>query len=237
MMKKIFCISLILIIAIMLLPGCANNESQSATTTVKGEGSQQPQASSSTSAQASESSGSQASKIKPEQLISKEDANKLIGEAVKAGVDDEYPQLGLSSCYYAPENQDSKNYLQISILQKKEQQGGQSGGSESSSQPSASSSQSQSSGQQSESGGSGGGEEMSPKNLYEGFKKIFMDANAAVTGHIGDDIFISGKSISILSGEYCIIISAGNADPALAETILKDAAEMAVANLKRIQGK
>ena len=233
-MKKLLCIFLVLIMAIIWLPGCANNESQSATTTVQGEGGQQPQASGSSSAQASEGSGSQTTKIKPEQLISKEDANKLIGEAVKAGVDDEYPQLGLSSCYYAPENQDSKNYLQISILQKKEQKGGQSGGSESASQPSASSSESQSSGQQSE---SGGGEEMTPKNLYEGFKKIFMDANAAVTGHIGDDIFISGKSISILSGEYCIIISAGNADPALAETILKDAAEMAVANLKRIQGK
>ncbi len=236
-MKKLFCILMILIMVVMMLPGCGNNESQSATTTVQGGGgSQQPQASGSSSAQASESSGGM--KIKPEQLISKEDANKLIGEAVKAGVDDEYPQLGLSTCYYAPENQESKNYLQISILQKKEQQGGQSGGSESSSQPSESSSQSQSSGQQSESGGGGGGgEEMTPKNLYEGFKKIFMDANAAVTGHIGDDIFISGKSISILSGEYCIIISAGGADPAAAETVLKDAAEMAVGNLKRIQGK
>lgn len=230
-MKKLFCILLILTIVVTMLPGCGNNESQSATTSVQGGGSQQPQANGANSAQASESAGAESKKIKPEQLISKEDANKLIGETVKAGVEDEYPQIGLSSCYYAPENQDSKNYIQISVLQKKEQKDGQSD--DSSSKPSESSSQSQSG----EQGQSGGGEEMSPKTLYEGLKKIYMDANAAVTGHIGDDIFVSGKSISILSGEYCIIISAGNADPTLAETILKDAAEMAVGNLKRIQGK
>ncbi len=235
-MKKLFCILLALIAVLATLPGCSNNESQSATTTVS-QGSQQPQASSSGSEQAPQSSGSQGMKIKPEQLISKEDANTLLGETVKEGMDDEYPQLGLSSCYYAPENQESKNYLQISILQKEEQQGGQSGGSESSSQPSESSSQSQSGqpSQPSESGGQGGSE-MSPKTLYEGFKKIFSDANAAVTGHIGDDIFVSGKSISILSGEYCIIISVGSGDPAAAEAMLKNAAEMAVGNLKRIQG-
>lgn len=232
-MKKLFCILLAFITVIMMLPACSDKESQSATTTVSGGQQQQPQTSSSSSEQASQSSGAQSMKIKPEQLIAKEDANTLLGETVKEGMDDEYPKLGLSSCYYAPENQESKNYLQISVLQKEEKKGEQSGGGESSSQPSDSSSQSQSS-QPSESGGQ---EEMSPKTLYEGFKKIFSDANAAVTGHIGDDIFISGKSISILSGEYCIIISVGSADPAAAETMLKDAAEMAVGNLKRIQGK
>jgi hypothetical protein len=235
-MKKLFCILLVLMIVIICLPGCSDKESQSATTTVQAGGSQQPKASGENSAQASESSGSEGKKIKPEQLISKEDANKLIGEAVKAGVDDEYPLLGLSSCYYAPENSESKNYLQISVLQKKEEKGSESGGQSESGKSSESSSQ----GQSGESGGSGGGsgeEEMSPKGLYEGLKKIFSDSNAAVTGHIGDDIFISGKSISILSGEYCIIISVGSADPVAAETMLKDAAEMAVSNMKRIQGK
>lgn len=236
-MKKLLIILIVLIMMMMMFPGCTEKESQSATTTVS-QGSQQPQTSSSSGEQASQSSGSQSGmKIKPEQLISKDDANTLLGEAVKEGLKDEYQQLGLSSCYYAPENQESKNYLQISILQKEEKKD-QSGGSQSSSQPSESGGQSQSSqsSQPSESGGQGGGE-MSPKILYDGFKKIFSDANAAVTGHIGDDIFISGKSISILSGEYCIIISVGSADPAAAETMLKDAAEMSAENLKRIQGK
>ena len=233
MMKKLLTISVILIMVFMLLPGCSDKESQSATTTVSG-GQQQAQASSSGGAEASQSKGAESKKIKPDQLISKDDASKLLGEAVKAGTEDEYEQLGLVSIYYAPENTESKNYLQITVLQKKEEKGGQSGssgGAESSSKPSASGSQSQSS-------GSGGqGSEMSPKSLYEGLKKIYSDANAAVTGHIGDDIFVSGKSISILSGDYCIIISSGNPDAAAADTILKNAAEMAVGNLKRIQGK
>ncbi len=231
MMKKLFTILIILLMAFMLLPGCSDKESQSATTTVSG--GQQSQTSSSGSAEASQSKGAESKKIKPDQLISKDDASKLLGEAVKAGTEDEYEQLGLVSSYFAPENTESKNYLQISVLQKKEEEGGQSGsagGAESSSKPSASQSQSQSS----SSGGQGS--EMSPKSLYEGFKKIYSDANAAVTGHIGDDIFVSGKSISILSGDYCIIISSGNPDAAAADTILKSAAEMAVGNLKRIQG-
>lgn len=58
-----------------------------------------------------------------------------------------------------------------------------------------------------------------------------------VSGFIGDDKFIMSQGMSILSGENCIYIAVGNADPVKAQTILKQAAELAVINIKRIQGK
>jgi len=224
-MRKISRAFLIVFLLVLIFTACSDKESQSASTTVQSGQPQSPQASGESSAQAS--GGSAGKTIKPEQLISKNEANTLIGEAVKAGVSDEYQKLGVTTCYYAAENTESKGYLQISVLQKSKKKDDQSsGGSGQSEQPS----ESQSS--------SGGGEsgEMAPKDLYEGFKKIFSDANTAVAGHIGDDTFISAKSITILSGEYCIVISVGSADPAMAETMLKSAAEMAVNNLNRIQG-
>ena len=45
------------------------------------------------------------------------------------------------------------------------------------------------------------------------------------------------QGMSILSGESCIYIAVGSADPAMAQNILKQAAELAVINMKRIQGK
>jgi hypothetical protein len=240
-MKKTIWIILTLLIVVTLTAGCSGGDSEGASATVQPGNAQSPEAKSSDSQQASGSGESQSQQIKPEQLISKDDAAMLIGESVKAGVSEEYPLLGLSSNFYAPEKEDSKSYLQVCLIQQSAlKQGGggeQSGGSDQSSQKESQSSSEQS-GQSESGGGSGGsgGEEMTPKSLYEGLKKLFSDPNAAITGRIGDDIFISAQGISVLSGEYCIIILIGNSDPAKTQEMLKKAGEMAVSNLKRIQG-
>jgi len=237
-MKKIIYLILTFVIVILLCPGCSGGESEGASATVQPGSSQSPQANSSDSKQASSSGNSQSMQIKPEQLISKEEAATLIKEPVKAPVSEEYPLLGLSTSFYAPEKSDSKSYLQVCLIQQsalKHEGGGQSGGSSQSGQESGSSQSSQPSESGGESGGSGGGE-MSPKTLYEGLKKLFSDPNTAVTGRIGDDIFVSAQGISILSGEYCIVILIDCTDPSKAEETLKKAGELAISNLKRIQG-
>lgn len=242
-MKKTICLILAFLILVLIIPGCSQGNSEGASATVQPEKSQSPGASSSAGMQASGSESSQSQQIKPEQLISKEEAVKLVGESVKAGVNEKYPLLGLNTCFYAPEKSDSKSYLQVCLIQKSAlkqgggEQSGQSskpseaGGSESGSSESSGSE----SGQQSNSGGEGG-EEMSPKTLYEGLKKLFSDPNTALTGRIGDDIFISAQGISILSGEHCIVILMSCADPAKTAETLKQAGELAISNLKRIQG-
>lgn len=223
-----------LFIVIPTLTGCSGGGSESANTMLSGN-SQSPQASGSQGQQSSSSAGSQ-QPIKPEQLISKEEAATLIGEAVKEGAPGEYPMLGLSICFYAAENADSKNYLQIAVIQ----QGAGSGqsGSGESSQPSASSQSSESSqASQSQSGGSDSqSQSLSPRNLYEGFKKLFSDPYASVSGRIGDDTFLSAQGMSILSGEYYIYIAAGSPNAQDTQKILKQAGELAINNLRRIQG-
>jgi len=241
-MKKITLIMIILLVVVLLFPGCSKKESEGASATIQPGNSSSPQANSSDSKQASSDAGSEGLMIKPEQLLSKEEAAALIGESLKTGVSEEYPLLGLNTCFYAPEMPDSKCYLQICLIQQnalKQKEGGGEG-SESSAKPSESgqsgSEQSgESGGESGGSGGSGGGE-MSPKTLYDGLKKLFSDPNTAMTGRIGDDIFISAQGISILSGEYCIVILIGASDPSQAQTALKQAGELAVKNLKRIKG-
>lgn len=240
-MKRILCLILTSLLIILLVPGCSGGESEGASATVQPGSSQSPESKGSDSKQASsDSGGSKGQQIKPEQLISKEDATTLIGESVKAGVSEEYPLLGLSTNFYAPEKPDSKSYLQVCLIQQSalKQGGSEKSGesSESGQQGESGQSGSEQSDQSSESGGGSGGEEMTPKTLYEGLKKIFSDPNTAVTGRIGDDIFISAQGISILSGEHCIIILMSCADPSKAEETLKKAGELAISNLKRIQG-
>lgn len=237
-MKKTICLILAFLILVLIIPGCSQGNSEGASATVQPEKSQSPGASSSAGMQASGSESSQSQQIKPEQLISKEEAVKLVGESVKAGVNEKYPLLGLSTCFYAPEKSDSKSYLQVCLIQNSAlKQGGeeQSGQSSEPSETSGSKSGGSESGQQSSSGGEGGGE-MSPKTLYEGLKKLFSDPNTALTGRIGDDIFISAQGISILSGEHCIVILMSCTDPAKTAETLKQAGELAISNLKRIQG-
>lgn len=55
--------------------------------------------------------------IEPEQLISKQEAEQLLGEAVKPGEKSEQAVVGQKICFYGVQNGDSGNFLQISITQ------------------------------------------------------------------------------------------------------------------------
>jgi len=55
--------------------------------------------------------------IEPEQLISKPEAEQLLGEAVKDGEKKEQPVVGKKICFYNAQNEDSLSFLQISITQ------------------------------------------------------------------------------------------------------------------------
>jgi len=233
-MKKVFCI-LISLVLLAVISGCSGGDSGSTTTVVTGSSSQSQSASSS-SGESSSTSSSPGKSIKPEQLISSEEAAQLIGEAVKAGVKDDYSAFGLDICFYAAANAESKNYLQIAVIQQaseSESQGGESSQPSESSSASASASASPSS---SASASGGQSEPATPKSLYDGFKKIFSDPNAAVTGRLGDDNFLAAQSISILSGDYCIFIAVGSFSPEAGQAILTQASEMVMANLQRILG-
>jgi hypothetical protein len=140
--------------------------------------------------------------------------------------------LGLNICYYAAASASSKNWLQVAVLQQASGSSGQSSSGESS-QPSSSGSSSSSQ----SSASAGQSESLTPKNVYEGLKKLFSDPNATISGRLGDGAFISAQGISILSGEYYIYIAVGSFSPEQAQTILKQAGELALTNLNRILGK
>ena len=245
MKKLLFKIALFFCIT-ALITGCSDNSQPSATTVSPGGASQ---SSESASPSGQEASASAMMTIKPKQLISKEDAVKLLGESMKEGIEDEQKELGISSCFYAPEAAGSKSYLQVTILQKPSDNSGgqQSGGQQSGSQQSGGqqsggqqSGSQQSGGQQSggqQSGSQQSGKEMTPKKIFEAIKKVFADPNAAVTGFVGDDKFMTSQGICLVSSEYCIYVAVGNADPATAKAIISQAAELAFGNLKRVQGK
>jgi len=55
--------------------------------------------------------------IEPEQLISRQEAEQLLGEAVKEGEKKEQPVVGQKICFYDAQNEDSLSFLQISITQ------------------------------------------------------------------------------------------------------------------------
>jgi hypothetical protein len=234
-MKRRIIVWITLLIVVFTVAGCSGGNSGSTSTTLNASSqSQSPQSGSSGSAQQSSGSGdSQKPQIKPEQLISKEEAATLLGEAVKKGATDEFPQLSLSITFYAAENMESKNYLQIAVMQQASDGGGGGGGG---SEQSASSQPSES-GSSSPSGGSGGsGEKLAPKDIFEGLKKLFSDPFAPAEGRMGDDFFLSAQGLSILHGGQYIYISVGSFPAAEAQKLLKQAGELAIINLKRIQG-
>jgi hypothetical protein len=234
--------SILLCIIILIMAGCSSNESQSASTQLPG-GQSQSASSSSGGPQASSGGQSGGQMIEPKQLISKEEAAQLIGEAVKDGSTDEQPVLGMKICFYPAENSASKAYLQIAViqagmLQQGQQQssgGGSSGGSGSSGGGSGSSGGGASSSPSSSQGG-GGGSELTTKGIFEALKKAMEDLNAADTGRIGDDNFITAQGMGILANDYYIFVSAGSNNAAGVPAIVKAAGELAVRNLKRIQG-
>jgi hypothetical protein len=230
----IFCI-------LLALSGCSSNESQSASTQLPG-GGQSPASNASNMPQSSPQSESGGQMIEPKQLISKEEAAQLIGETVKDASTDEQSMLGMKICLYAAENSASKSYIQIAVIQagalkqgQQQSSGGSSGGSGSSGS--------------SESSGSGGGgsspsaspssssgSELTPKGIFEALKQAMEDLNSGDTGRIGDDNFLTAQGMGILSGEYYIFVSAGSNDATVVPGIVKAAGEMAIRNLKRIQG-
>jgi predicted small lipoprotein YifL len=55
--------------------------------------------------------------IEPEQLISKEDSEELLGEAVKDGEKSEQPAVGQKICFYDMPYRDSAYFIQISVTQ------------------------------------------------------------------------------------------------------------------------
>jgi hypothetical protein len=55
--------------------------------------------------------------IEPEQLISKQEAEDLLGEAVKDGEKREQPEVGQKICFYDMPYRDSAYFVQISITQ------------------------------------------------------------------------------------------------------------------------
>lgn len=227
-MKKHVYIAVLLIVVMIFMAGCSNDESQSAST-------QMAAASPSPSASESES---QQKTLKPKQLISKEEAAQLVGEAVKDALDIEQPVLGMTICVYAAENIESKAYLQIALIQKAgmgESSGGE-GQSSEGSQPNQSPKQSESGGSGQQGGGGEEGEKLSPKSLFEALRKMIADPNAPDIGRIGEDTFVSTKGISILSAEHYIFVSGSTTDPAATDQMLKQAAQLAADNLKRIQG-
>ena len=245
-MKKLRCFAALMICIIFFIAGCSNSESQSASTQLPGSGGQSPAASASGSQQASGQDQSGGQMIEPKQLISKEEAAQLLGEAVKDGSADEQQMLGMKICFYPAENNSSKSYLSIAVIQQGTLQQGSSEDGGGAGQSGSSSGQSgSSSGQSGSSGGSGGsegqsgssgGNQLTPKGIFEAIKTAMEDLNAADTGRIGDDNFISAQGMAIISGEYFIYVTAGSNDATLVPQIVKQAGELAVRNLKRIQG-
>ena len=69
------------------------------------------------SSQSPQASGGQKT-VEPQQLISKEEAEALLGETVKEGEAKEQPALGIKTVVYSPEKQDSKAFIKVSIIEK-----------------------------------------------------------------------------------------------------------------------
>ncbi len=224
-MKRVVSLLSLLLVVIFFVTACESpQESQSPS---------QSQGGSPSGGQSQSPGQSAAQAIQPKQLISKDDAAKLLGESLKEGVEGKGDFPGMNTCFYAPGKPDSKSYLMIAILQKGESEGQQGGGQQSGGQQSGG----QQSGGQQSGGQQGGQQQLSPKKVFEALKKVFSDPNQSMTGFIGDDKFLMSPGMGILSGESCIYISVGSSDPAKAQQLLKQAAELAVTNLKRIQGK
>ncbi len=55
--------------------------------------------------------------LEPEELISKNDAAKLLGEEVQDGKKSETPIVGMKLCMYSAVNPSSRHYIQVSITQ------------------------------------------------------------------------------------------------------------------------
>lgn len=87
--------------AFLLFPGCSGNAPEKAETASEN-AAVQPQAS---------------KIIEPCQLITQEDAAKILGEAVKPAEKSEKQVVGMKLCMYNPKSSDSMEFLQVTLTQ------------------------------------------------------------------------------------------------------------------------
>ncbi|HOV69803.1 MAG TPA: hypothetical protein PLZ84_05720 [Clostridia bacterium] len=215
-MKKLLILTGIL--CIIFTFGCGQDNAENATEIV----SQKTPVMSSESNQSEQKEG----QIKPQQLITKEEAAQLLGEAVKEGLEDEQKMLGINIIYYESEKNPSK-FLKVAVFQQGEMSqrqgekdsGSQQGGGDSSQQQS----------------GQGSSEGFSPKSAFEAVKKVFSDPTAGNSGNIGDDSFITSRGMVFMAEETFVYIAVGGTDDPT-ETV-KQAGNLALRNLKRVKGK
>ncbi|OQB24493.1 MAG: hypothetical protein BWY11_01113 [Firmicutes bacterium ADurb.Bin182] len=110
-MKKLCFLTAVVLVIALLFAGCSNQadggKTKDPAETPAGEGTSAP------SAEIEEAKPV----IEPEQLITKEDAEFILGEAVLEGKKTDQPVVGQKICFYDSASEDSDSYLQISINQ------------------------------------------------------------------------------------------------------------------------
>lgn len=118
---KWFCVTIVLLLGLALcLAGCAGSgakvpQMQKMPAAESAAASAPPASQESTSV--SQDSTPAGTIIEPEQLISRQEAEQLLDEAVKEGEKKEQPVVGQKICFYDAQNEDSLSFLQISITQ------------------------------------------------------------------------------------------------------------------------
>jgi len=120
-MKRFSLIIALLLSLALCLAGCAGSGAKvpqvpKAPETAKSEAADAP-AASQDNAPVGQDNTPAGNIIEPEQLISKSEAEQLLGEAVKEGEKKEQPVVGQKICFYDAQNEDSLSFLQISITQ------------------------------------------------------------------------------------------------------------------------
>ncbi|MGI5919830.1 MAG: hypothetical protein ACOX8N_09325 [Christensenellales bacterium] len=123
---KWFCLIIVLLVVLALcLAGCAGSgakvpQMQEMPTSESAAASAPPASApdaSEESTSVSQDSTPAGTIIEPEQLISRQEAEQLLGEAVREGEKKEQPVVGQKICFYDAQNEDSRSFLQISITQ------------------------------------------------------------------------------------------------------------------------
>jgi hypothetical protein len=210
-MKKVFLFVVLMMLCAALLGGCYFDPAAYATPTPGGTG---PSASVGPTPTAS-------AMIEPDKLISKAEAETLVGNGLGDGEIDLNTAAGMKQCFYNGDSKKKEHFLQISVTQQalmpsptmKPQTAFDAlkGISPQSSSPKSSSSQTPTPTPQS-----------SPSAVI-----------AQVTG-IGDDAYIANPGIHIMYKGYYISIAVGDPSIPANQDILKAAGKLAVENLQKM---